>query len=129
MVRIIIFTNRFPCFILSLKVHDCFPVYSSSSLLERKCVIVAYILLILRIWALCSDRLFILGDIEINLVYCYPQRYYQWQYLSYFEFLLQNFLCATDYMFLIMRLVFFFFFGGGGGCFQLDKLCLCLHIT
>ena len=35
---------------------------------------------------------------KINLFYCYPQIHYQQQYLSYFEFLLQNLLCATDYV-------------------------------
>jgi hypothetical protein len=42
------------------------------------------------------------------LVYYYPQIYYQWLYLICFVFLLQNFLCAIDYMLLIMRKVFFF---------------------
>ena len=41
------------------------------------------------------------------LFHCYPQLYNQWQSLSYFEFLLQNFLCTSDYTLLIMRLVFF----------------------
>jgi hypothetical protein len=42
----------------------------------------------------------------MTLAHCYPQIYYQWQYLSRFEFLLQNLLCMADYMLLIMRLHF-----------------------
>ena len=36
-----------------------------------------------------SDRLFIMGGIEDEFILC-PEIYYQWQYLNYFEFLLQN---------------------------------------
>jgi hypothetical protein len=62
-----------------------------------------------------------MGNKEDKLFYCYPQIYYQWQYLSHFEFLLQNLLRVTDYMLLIMRLVVFV------SWFQLDNLCLYLH--
>ena len=41
--------------------------------------------------------------------------------MNYFEFLLQNILCATDCMMLIMRLLFFL--GGGGWIFSL-RLCV-----
>jgi len=41
---------------------------------------------------------FIMGDKEDKLFYCYPQIYYQWQYLSHFEFLLQNLLCDILYV-------------------------------
>ena len=63
--------------------------------------------LIVRTWASCSDRLFILGDMGAILVYRYPQIYYQWQYLSYFDFLLQTAPCASDCVLLIRRLFFF----------------------
>ena len=49
---------------------------------------------------------------KVNLFYCYQQIYYQRQCLSYSEFLLQNLLCWTSCMLLIMRLVVFF------GCIQ-----------
>jgi hypothetical protein len=42
------------------------------------------------------------------LFYFCPQIYCQWQYFSYFEFLLQKLLCATDCMLLIMRLLVLF---------------------
>jgi len=41
-----------------------------------------------------------------NLFYCYPQIDYQWQYLSYFEFLLQNLLCTADCMLLMRPIIF-----------------------
>ena len=45
---------------------------------------------------------------RIHLVCCYSQIYYQWQYLSHFEFLVQNLLCITDYTLLIRASCFFF---------------------
>ena len=82
-----------------------------------------HIFLIVRIWALWSDGHLLWEMQNLNIFYCYAQIYYHWHYLSYFEFLFQNLLCAADCMLFIMRLGFFFFFG----CFQSDNLCLCLQ--
>jgi hypothetical protein len=38
----------------------------------------------------------------MSLVYYYRQKYYQWLYMIYFVFLLQNLLYEIDYMWLIM---------------------------
>jgi len=87
--------------------------------------IIAYIFVIVKIWASLSDRLFVVGCWycscyatlpcgcshiaiwKINLFCHYAQIFYQWHYSSYFELLLQNLVCVTHCMLLTMRLVVF----------------------
>jgi len=111
MVRICIYKNRFPDFFfffsrvwkfinvsLSINMVLCF---------KENLFIVAYIFLI--VFEHCGLIAHLFREIKkVNLFYCYPQTYYQRHCLSYSEFLLQNLLCATDWLLLIMRLVVFF---------------------
>jgi hypothetical protein len=72
--------------------------------------IVAHILfLILRIWAWWSDTPFIMGDVEDNFILLLPTNILPMAVLSYFELLLQNILCVTDYIQLITWLLVFLF--------------------
>ena len=57
-----------------------------------------------------------MGDIEDNFSLLLSTNILPMTIMNYFEFLLQNILCATDCMMLIMRLLFFL--GGGGGYFH-----------
>lgn len=122
MICIIVFINRCQCFFSlvdfwSSWLFHCLLTWFSYSrevccYVHFNCENLGIVLIGRSLWVI----------LRLYLVYCYPQMYCQWQYLSYFDCLLQTVLWISDYILLIRRLVFF-------GCFRWSKGISCVYVS